>query len=192
MERLRVFLVSLSLLLGISLNAQHLRFMGIPIDGPITAFQTKLSAKGFTLAPESKQLPMGVRAYYGQFLGKDSSVLVYYSTHTKEVYQVLVAISCGTTDDEAKNAFEYYKDLLKQKYEEVSLNSDMLENSTNGVLEFDMAIMQPPIEVGTKLLGYIEMHMNRDTDFPYEYYISLTYEDLENKAKRDANLLNDL
>ena len=76
--------------------------------------------------------------------------------------------------------------------EGISLNSDMLEDSTNNEYEFDMVVIQPPIEVGAKALGTIDVHIIDYDGYPTTYGLAITYEDIEGSSQNEQNTLNDL
>ena len=81
---------------------EHLKFMGIELNGTIVDFQTKLLAKGLTVSPQSKQQPTGVRVFDGTFSGEDAQIVVWYNPRTKDVYRAKAIIS------------RYGKDLVEQ------------------------------------------------------------------------------
>ena len=77
----------------ISINAQHLSFMGIPINGNIKDFQSKLTTKGIRVdRSKSKDAPVGQRVFNGKFQGYNSEIEVFYNRKTKNVYKVEVTI----------------------------------------------------------------------------------------------------
>lgn len=192
MSYLRLILIGLFSIVSFSINAKHLEFMGIPITGTITAFQSKLQSKGCTIAKGNNLLPYGIRGFKGVFAGKDCDIYVWYNHRTKQVYQVRAITDCGTLSDVAHNTFYYYKNLLNQKYEGMALNSDMLEDSTKTEYEFDMVVIQPPIEVGAQALGTIEVHIIEYDSYPTTYGVAITYEDFEGASQNEQNTLNDL
>lgn len=176
-------------------HAAHLKFMGIPITGTITAFQSKLQTKGCKISKDNILLPSGIRKFKGVFAGKDCEILVWYNHRTKYVYRVRAIVDCGESTETAHNTFDFYKDLLKKKYEGVALTSDMLEDSKCKEYEFDMAVIQPPIEVGAQALGVIDVHIieyDGYNEYPKTYGVAITYEDFEESSKNDKNTLNDL
>lgn len=192
MSFFRLILIGLFSIVSFSLNAKHLEFMGIPITGTITSFQTKLQSKGCSIAKGNDQLPSGIRGFKGVFAGKDCDIYVWYNHRTKQVYQVRAISDCGASLDIAHNTFYYYKNLLNQKYEGMALNSDMVDDSTNTEYEFDMVVIQPPIEVGAQALGTIEVHIIEYDSYPTTYGVAITYEDIEGSSKNKQNTLNDL
>lgn len=80
MKRLLTFIIAV--VCCVIMQAKHLEFMGIPINGTITSFQTKLQAKGCTLSKDNNQLPTGNRGFKGVFAGKDCNINVLYDHKT--------------------------------------------------------------------------------------------------------------
>lgn len=189
---MRVIISLILMCLALMTNAKHLEFMGVPINGSIATFQSKLQEKGCTLMKENNKLPSGVRGFNGVFAGKDCNIYVWYNHRTKQVYKVRAVTDCGYSIDNVHSTFYYFKNLLHQKYDNQALNSDMLEDSTNGEYEFDMAIIEPPIQEGAHLMGTIEVRVLDYDGYPTTYGISITYEDFDNSSKNEENTLNDL
>lgn len=184
--------MSLGILVSFLLKAQNLEFMGIPINGTIDSFQTKLLTKGCKLSKYSKDLPSGVRLFTGLFAGKECEIYVWYDVRTKRVFQVRAVNECDSSVENAGNTMDYYKDLLKKKYGDVSLDSDIMDDSKRDAFFFEMAIMQPPIEIGSRLIGFITINVNQYDVYPYNYYVAITYEDKVNKDNYEKNILDDL
>ena len=87
-------LVSLTTLTSFA-QREHLKFMGIPLNGSIDAFQTKLQAKGIKYdAKGSIQLKVGCRCFKGIFSGEKADFYVYYNEKSKIVYRAKAVISC--------------------------------------------------------------------------------------------------
>lgn len=192
MSYFRIIMFMVFSVLGLNISAKHLEFMGIPITGTITSFQTKLQSKGCSLSKDNNQLPTGIRGFEGVFAGKDCRIIVWYNHRTKQVYQVRAIADCDDSLEYAHSVFYYYKNLLKQKYEGRVLDSDMLEDSPNGEYEFDMVVIQPPIEVGAQAIGIISVHIIEYDDYPTTYGVAITYEDFEGSSQNEQNTLNDL
>ena len=67
----------------------HLKFMGIPLDGTINQFQSKLTAKGIRVdVALNKNIGVGARAFKGTFSGKDAQVFVYYDEYLYPPYNL--------------------------------------------------------------------------------------------------------
>lgn len=177
-------------MLSFAAEAAHLEFMGIPINGTISSFQTKLLAKGATVGKHNKDLPSGIRSFDGVFAGKDCIIIVWYNQRTKHVYQVRAIVECISLEV-AHNTFDYYKNLLNQKYSGVALTSDMLEEQSEP-FDFYMMVIEPPIVVGAKLIGSISVNIIDYDTYPASYGVAITYEDFENSQKNEQNIIDDL
>ena len=78
-------LTLLLLLLALTATAQteHVRFLGVPLDGSIQQFQEELIARECSHDPEtSATLPDGVRAFKGTTCKSDTAVGAPLSTKT--------------------------------------------------------------------------------------------------------------
>lgn len=155
----RLLTLVIALVCCIAAQAKHLEFMGIPITGSISTFQTKLQTKGCTLFKYNNQLQTGVRAFNGVFAGKDCYIIVFYNHKTKQVYQVRVGIECSSLDD-AQGTFNFYANLLEQKYNE-HLIIDLREESKE--YDFGVFVCDPPRDENSKS-GLIEMYINDDEE----------------------------
>lgn len=187
---MKKLLLFIALVLAIGAHAAHLEFMGIPINGSISYFQEKLIAKGCTLDKYNKELPTGIRGFKGVFAGKDCNIIVWFNHRTKQVYQVRAIVECSSLEI-AHSTFDYYKDLLNQKYSDVALTSDMLDEPQEPY-NYSMMIIEPPIEVGALLIGSISIHIIDYETFPETYGLAITYEDMENSKKNEQTTLEDL
>ena len=77
-------------LMPLSVNAQHLSFLGIPLDGNIEAFSAKLKAKGYVFNNSSKTARKGIRYFDGKFMDKDVDVYIEYDKYNNNtVYSVV-------------------------------------------------------------------------------------------------------
>ncbi|MBE6339462.1 MAG: hypothetical protein E7069_01825 [Bacteroidales bacterium] len=87
-----ITLVMLLISVAAFAQTEHLKIMGIPIDGNITSFQSKLQQKGFVF--KSNKSTPGEREVYKQysekFAGRNCSLFVSYDRNTKIVYDVQV------------------------------------------------------------------------------------------------------
>lgn len=77
----------LFVLMSITAAAQHMKFMGIPLNGTIAQFTTKLQSKGITISPTNKYSGAGCRYFSGSFFGKRAEFYVYYIPSSKLVYR---------------------------------------------------------------------------------------------------------
>lgn len=96
-----------------SVNAQeHMKFMGIPIDGTQNEFGVKLIAKGFV----KKGIDGNIHSFKGRFTGKDVDVYVLATEKTKVVWKVVVFFEKETSWSSIKTMFNDYKVMLTEKY----------------------------------------------------------------------------
>lgn len=89
-----------------------MKFMGIPIDGTLTSFGTKLSEKGFV----KKSVEGNIHIFKGQFTGKNVDVLVLGSEKTLTVWKVVVWFEKEKSWSSIKSMFEDYKEMFNGKY----------------------------------------------------------------------------
>ncbi|MDE0471214.1 MAG: hypothetical protein OXH57_04685 [Ekhidna sp.] len=104
-------------LLGIALTGRgqsedHLKFMGIPIDGTTRAFQQKLQEKGFTY--KSKTADNGIYLE-GTFAGQANCWIFVYNDDF--VSAVIVEFLAVETWDRLKNSYENYTQAIEGKYD---------------------------------------------------------------------------
>lgn len=164
-------------------NAQeeHMKFAGIPLNGTIDKFQSKLIAKGYE--PNSfinKRLPKGLRAFNGTFIGKDANVSVFYDTSTSVVYGAKVYFD-NLNEERANNEFENLKYLLKEKYVDCVYN----EETKNDLPTFTISTV----------LGAIYGYIKKDDDlsgYPYHFTVNLEYYDFKNNDKHNSSVMDDL
>lgn len=188
----KIALLLVSLIFCFAAHAKHLEFMGIPITGTITSFQSKLIAKGCTVSKYNKEFPTGVRAFRGVFAGKDCNIIVWFNHRTKIVYSVRAVADSDTSVENSHNMFYYFKNLLNQKYEGMAITSDMLEDSDNSEYEFSLVVIEPPVEEGSKAMGTIDVHIIDYDGYPKSYGVAITYSDFENSSKNEQETLDDL
>ena len=178
---------------AISCYAQeHLSFMGIPITGTITSFQNKLIAKGCTLLKNNKILPTGVRGFKGVFAGKDCEIFVWFNNRTKIVYSMRAVTDSESDLDEVHNTFYYFKNRLSQKYLEIALSSDMLEDDKKSEYEYSLLVIQQPVEEGAQILGSIDVHIIDYDGLPATHSVAVTYTDFKNSSKNEQDTIDDL
>ncbi|MBR4269953.1 MAG: hypothetical protein IKQ47_09285 [Prevotella sp.] len=187
---LKILILFMGFLTASSANAQHLEFMGIPLNSTIANFQSKLLKKGCRIMKNNSRYPVGIRGFNGVFAGDKADIFVYYNPKTQIVYQARVAIDCDGDKEEANNLFNRYKDLLYKKYGEVSLTSDMLDEQKE--FEYSFMVFQPPIQEGSKLLGGIIVSIKDLQTYPWNYKVVIDYTDIDNFSKNEKSEIDDL
>lgn len=93
-HKLRCLLIIVSLMFTVVIcSAQHMSFLGIPINGSLSSFQNKLANKGFKYnQTESRLAPSGERVFSGTWKGHKALVSVFYNRKTNNVYEVELSI----------------------------------------------------------------------------------------------------
>lgn len=113
-------------------QTEHMKFMGIPINGTIDQFQAKLQGKGLKYdAQTSRRLES--RFFTGYFAGERSEIYVYYNKKNKIVYRTKVVIKRSNLN-QIEDLMEDFKTRLKKKYS----NSKTEDNTNEGYPEFDL------------------------------------------------------
>lgn len=106
----------MTVLVTASLNAQteHVRFLGIPLDGTIQQFQEALTAIGCSQEKEIL-LPKGVVAFNGSYGGHDALLMVFYDETIDVVYQAKAVITCQGVDS-CVTVFNEINEQLQTEY----------------------------------------------------------------------------
>ena len=96
----KIISVLFALCLGMAASArQHLKFMGIPLDGTIDNFTLKLKYKDVTYdAAESKSADAGTRIFHGKFMGEKARFVVFYNYKSKIVFSAAVELNYPTVE----------------------------------------------------------------------------------------------
>ncbi len=158
--------------------AAHLEFMGIPINGSISHFQSKLIANGLKYDKQmSEELPKGLRAFTGQFAGEEpDNIVVKYNTKNNIVANVLVFFIYDDKDD-AIDILEQFEELYDAKYPQANAQEGTDENGNRIVMyEFEE--------------GVIGLSIEENDDDTYSAIIS--YIDYANHETLQNNIMDDL
>lgn len=158
---------------------QHMKFMGIPLDGTIDNFALKLKAKGVTYdAAKSKAAGQGIRVFNGTFVGENAMIAVYYNSKSKIVYGAAVELQYSTVES-AHTPFANLTEQLQQKYPNAKYRANRdSDGDANGVA-FDI-----PDKTETKRIGVILQTLNV-SDSGCGCSIWLMYTDVDNFQKND-------
>ncbi len=178
-QLITLFILLISL--AASAQTEHMKFMGIPINGNITAFQSKLVQKGFKFVKNgaSSGEYEVYKQYSGKFAGKECTLFVSYDRKTKIVYDAQVAYSFYYNENYESKRDDMYESLTSQlsnKYPNAIRKNG--ENSTTFI--FDN--------------GSIRLHTKNEL---YEYsneghqYLYVTYTDNINYNKSKSSFVSD-
>jgi hypothetical protein len=118
----KIIFVSIFCLISLCSHAQeqkeHLKFMGIPLNGKISVFHNQLLKKGarynetFSKYSQSN----GVRLYNASFAGEEAEIFVYHNKKTKIVYRAKAVIE-QRSEDLIELKYKNIKELLIKKYD---------------------------------------------------------------------------
>ncbi len=165
---------------------QHMKFMGIPLDGTVDNFALKLKAKGVTYnAVKSKDAGPGIRVFNGTFVGEDAMIVVFYNNKSKMVYSAAVELQY-TTVESARTPFTNITEQLQQKYPNAKYKANLDQDGDANGLSFKI-----PDKTGTKSIGVILQTLNVDKS-GYGCSIWLMYTDVDNFQKSEKTNNEDL
>ena len=195
--------------LAIQAQSEHLKFMGIPLDGKINDFQLQLLKKGCTLDKLLMKYinPKGSRFYEGSFAGNSAKIVVFFNEKTKKVYRAKAIIS-AYSEEQIKQKYSEMKSMLmdkydiqyrfRQKYGEV-LNDSVIGDlkwyfeDTGGKFESTSFIVTG-VEVFERI-GDIDLFVReRESSISYqtEYGLHVDYIDKENNIADQDERMDDL
>jgi hypothetical protein len=211
----KVFLSILAILFTLKLVAQcpHLKFMGIPLDGKISAFNKEMQKKGFTLDKQLSKAMEGVHIYNGNFAGERGQVFISFDDKTKIVYLAGVLIKHYTKQSAIKG-YEDMRDMLEEKY---SQDDDVryFENMKNergeqlkeqGITPFEWkqtseeegyeatTFIIPNLE-SRSIIGDIKVFLSEsysNVSYTTEYNLYIRYTDWQNDKSQRENRMDDL
>ena len=165
---------------------QHMKFMGIPLDGTIDNFALKLKAKGVTYdAAESKAAGKGIRKFCGTFMGEKATFTVFYNYKSKIVFSAVAELYYPTVES-AHTPFVNLNDQLQQKYPDATCKEYTGPDGKTDGLAFDIFD-----ETGDNRIGFI-LQTLRVPSSGYDISICLTYTDTDNLMKSEKILSEDL
>ena len=106
-------------------NSTHLKFKGVPIDGTLNEFVSRMKRKGFKITDTYE----GGTTLEGDFAGyKDCEVYVSTLDNKDLVSRISVAFSSQTTWEYLYGDYKNLKDLLTEKYGKPSSVTETFQN----------------------------------------------------------------
>jgi hypothetical protein len=156
----------------------HMTFMGIPLNGTISSFQTKLAAKGIKPQVElNPSLRAGCRAFSGYFAGHEADIYVYYDISTKIVYRAKACVN------------ETIETVFEQRYQEFK---SLVESKYNGYKEESTQDSHECVYIFTQL-GTVSIYTSKHTNvYPTRYVVHIDYEDDINTTRNKKSQLDDI
>ena len=95
-----------------SFAQEHLDFRGVPIDGHLDDFVSKMETMGYTV----KQREGEIVIMTGQFTNRDVELWIVSSSQTKTVWKVIIDFSKSSSWSSLESSYFEYKDLYIKKY----------------------------------------------------------------------------
>lgn len=184
MKKSIILLIISIVALCIPVQAQHLKFMDIPLTGTITQFQHKLAEKGAKYNKiASENAAVGIRYFNGTFAGSEALIVVWYNTNTKIVYGAKAVFECFTKES-GNNKYEELKSMLSVKYaEEMCLTS----------YKDDLEMYQIEVTDDESFTGEIKLFREKGAyPYDYKYFVQVEYLDAINYNKNQENKMKDL
>ena len=172
-------------MIALQAQTEHLKFMGIPLNGTITQFQSKLSAKGIKPNSElNKRLAVGCRAFTGTFSGEKAGFYVYYNDRTKIVYRAKAVIDYEN-GERGEMKLNDFKDLLLKKYPEAVTE----QGEQDGHPTFMLLLPNRQ----NNYLGSISLYIsNSGYSFIDTVGLHIDYTDGTNAVANESNNMDDL
>ena len=186
MKRFAIQLLALMIITPAFSQVEHLKFMGIPLDGSISTFQSKLTAKGINYdAYASKILPKGCRAFKGVFSGEKASIYVYYNEKTKTVYRAKAVIEY-MSKERGEYKLRDFSSMLQDKY-----GSDLVsEGEQNDHPSFLLGVSD---NEGINMIGLISLYISDpEYSFMENCFLHVDYEDKANSLSDKKSNMDDL
>ena len=126
MKRIAI-LFSFLLLTIVTLGQDHASFKGIPINGTLDSFTTKLKAQGFTCVDSQS----GISTLTGTFAAVSNSNIYVVSTNNL-VWKVVVEFPRESTWVSAVKSYNEFKESFGKKYETNSLDKEYFPEGFSG------------------------------------------------------------
>ena len=179
-------------LVSMGLAAQeHLSFMGIPIDGSLKSFTSKLKDKGMKETLKKTDYVM----LDGTFAGIDASIFVL-SGGNDNVYGVSVSFPDSDQWNNLLSTYNYFKELYVEKYgayeeciEQIPVdaeehgNSWMMHELNGGNIVYQTAYLTEGGGIMITIAGSV-IYPNG--------YVSIVYTDFSNYQRAKQHILDDL
>ena len=216
MKKILVLLMTLIISLTSFAQIEHIKFMGIPIDGSLKSFCSKLKKKGFVRDPYDTR-DKDKRIFIGNFAGSKSKIFIYSDKKTKTVHSVVVTITTYT-EDIAISEYKNFKKLLIEKYSEdigvityKKINDKLAEEINRGeeeelkwIYEYmtkegyestTLVLPRPTHENPLNNLGIISIYPSKFYSYAEKrivYDVTISYSDTQNYSLYKNNIQNDL
>jgi hypothetical protein len=181
----RIILASLMLLICAIASAQHMKFMGIPLDGTITTFTAKLQAKGAKISPYNSKIGAGCRWFVGSFFGEDANIFVYFDTKSKVVYRAKAVIE-SEDFSQLKRIYNDISESIDSKYD-ATCTVDRHNNYESTSYSVDLKTSADFYE------GIIDLYFDDNgSTYSKKYVLHIDYYDWANRRKYIRSINDDI
>lgn len=185
MKKINALILVLLISLSSFAQVDHMRFMGIPLDGTINNFQTKLSAKGIRIdSKSSRETENGVRVFKGFFSGYQASIYVYYDESSKIVYRAKAVIKDNSLSI-SNNTYNDFTTSLSKKYEFAETQT----GAQDGYDSISFLISGSPFNTEYVYIGRIDVYRS---DYLLNYMTHIDYNDTANTVAHQNKKMEDL
>ena len=179
MKQLLTSLLLFAVALSAAAQGQHIKFMGLPLDGTISQFEQKLVAKGFKNDRQlNAQIMEPFRVFRGTFAGHSAMVHINYDAKTKIVYRAKVIVE-SSTESACNSIFNEFYNNISNKYNDwYCEKNEVFGSSATYSWAGD--------------IGEIDLFRTEDYDvYPNAYYVHIDYYDAINNAKHEESNSSD-
>lgn len=172
MKQLLTSLLLFAVALSAAAQGQHIKFMGLPLDGTISQFEQKLVAKGLRPDREyNSECDLNERGYEGKFNGREANIYIEFDYATKIMYKAEVYIE-NDSRSESTSMYELYVDKLNNKYSDWDAEDDEYGSYPQRYWRSDVG----------------EINLYQDDS----YNVVIVYEDKANLRKHRISQMKDL
>lgn len=166
----------------------HLKFMGIPLDGNINDFTTKMKEKGFSIAAENTYASPGVRLFDGMFTSEKAKIVVYYNPFSKNVNSAKAVMTFKGLSN-AQGHLNYIEGMLDKKYQNSFKRSLEIEDHGHPLT----AVQYVLFSVEENYSGTISLYIKTDSySETGEFRLHVEYEDELNSEENEKLDMEDL
>ncbi len=169
---------------------EHMKFKGIPMEGSLQTFTTKLKAKGYT----SIGIQDGVSLLTGEFAGYKDCTIGAVADKSGMICKVTVIFPNMDKWGELERCYSNYKSMLTEKYGEPSICEESFSEGYNGDDANKMYGVQfdkyKYYSVFNSKLGNIQLEISHNS--VTSCYVMLSYFDNANQDKLRQQIMDDL
>lgn len=181
----------LTLVVGVCVaQTEHMKFMGIPMEGTLQSFTNKLKTKGFT----SNGIQDGVSSLSGEFAGYKGCTIGAVADKSGMICKVSVIFPTMEKWGRLEECYIKYKTMLTEKYgepkeciEEFQNRNPRDDNSRIHELSMDRCKYQTIFECDNGGIEIVITHQGFSS-----YFVMLTYYDNANQERLRKQIMDDL